>query len=144
MRSMKNFTTQVKENYLSIISLFIAIIALIHNNLLYEKSEINRNVRMASFEILMKLGQLQQEINHLHFDSSFSKNSLITEWGYIALIGDLSHLVPDPVPQKVYQLIADWKIHSSKIKENEESLDLISQNIDSTRAAIIEVITNLK
>jgi hypothetical protein len=139
---MKDFIRQIKENYLSIISLFIAVVALIHNNLLYEKSETNRNIRTASFEILMKLGELQQKINTLHFDST-SKDSLIEEWGYIALIGDLSKLVPSPVPQKVEKLIVEWQSHYANVKNSDESLDVISNEIDATREAIITVIKGL-
>lgn len=139
---MKNFIKQFKENYLAIISLFIAVVALIHNNLLYEKSEKNRNIRTASFEILMKLGELQQKINMSHFDPS-SKDSLIEEWGYIALIGDLSKLVPSPVPQKAEKLIEAWKSNYTTIKDNDKSLDAISNEIDATREAILNVIADL-
>jgi len=139
---MKDFFRQLKENYLSIFSLFIAVVALIHNNLLYEKSERNRNIRTASFEILMKLGELQQTVNTAYFDPT-SKFSLIKGWGYIALIGDLSKLIPSPVPQKAEKLIGEWKSHYANIDNNDESLDVISNEIDATREAILNVITNL-
>lgn len=140
---MKDFIRQLKENYLAIISLLIAVIALIHNKRLYERSETNRNTRTASFEILMKLGELQQEVNLLVFAPE-SKGVPINAWGYVALIGDLSKLVPAPVPQKVDQMIQVWKENYAKIKENENSADVISQSIDEAREAVIQVITHLK
>jgi hypothetical protein len=139
---MANLLEQLKRNYLSIISLFIAVIALIHNTHLYVQSEINRNVRTASFEILMKLGELQQQVNLLHYDSSLPKNNLLASWGNIALIGDLSQLIPAPVPEKANALIAAWKANNEKI-EGEESADAISNQIDATRQAVIQVIRNL-
>jgi hypothetical protein len=139
---MSDFFRQIKENYLSIISLFIAIIALFHNARLYEKSEINRNTRTAAFEILMKLGELQQEVNQLHYDP-MDKHSLIHAWGFIALIGDLSKLIPDPVPQTAQKLLDVWNQNYKKVKESEESVTAISDAIDATRSAVINVITHL-
>lgn len=139
---MKGFIKQLKENYLSIISLLIAVVALVHNNRLYEKAEANRNTRAASFEILMKLGQLQQEVNRLHFES-YSEATVIAAWGNIALIADLSELMPAPVPEKAQTLLATWNANQPQLKESRESVETLSQDIDSMRTTIIDVIRQL-
>lgn len=136
------FIQQFKENYLSIFSLFIAIAALFHNTRLYEKAESNRNIRMASFEVLMKLGQLQQVVNKIHYIQKDDQDLLLEGWGYIALIADLSRLIPQPVPNVTDHLIKVWKADVDHLK-NDQEVDAISQEIDETRKAILEVIQNL-
>lgn len=139
---MRSFIKQVRENYLSIISLLIAVLALIHNNRLYEKAEANRNTRAASFEILMKLGQLQQEVNRLHFES-YTEATVIAAWGNLSLIEDLAELMPSPVPEKAKALLVVWNDNLTKVKDSNESVEKVSQSIDNTRTAILEVIRNL-
>jgi hypothetical protein len=133
---------QLKENCIAIISLVIAIVALYHNEKLYEKSEHNRNIRIAAFEVLMRLGELQQLVNTLNFDKASSSNVLMQGWGHIALIGDLSKLIPEPVPKAADGLIKSWKENHDKIKD-EASADVISNKIDLTRQAVVAVISKL-
>jgi HEAT repeat protein len=134
---------QLRENCIAIISLVVAIAALYHNEKLYEKSEYNRNVRIAAFEVLMRLGELQQIVNTLHYDTKASSpNTLMQGWGHIALIGDLSKLIPQPVPQAAEGLIKAWKQNQAELKQ-EGSADAVSSQIDSTRQAVLAVISKL-
>jgi HEAT repeat protein len=133
---------QIRDNFIAIISLMIAILALYHNEKLYEKSELNRNVRIAAFEVLMRLGELQQVVNNIHYDKTTSPNDRLLGWGQISLIGDLSHLIPDPVPKAAERLIEAWKENHGKIKE-EASADAVSNEIDLTRQAVLEILSKL-
>ena len=62
------FKQQVQRNAVALISVFIAVSSLSYNTWRNEKSEYNRNLRMASFELLLKLGELRELVYHLHYD----------------------------------------------------------------------------
>lgn len=134
---------QFHDNFIAIVSLLVAIFALYHTSKLYEKAEINRNIRTAGFEVLMHLGELQQIVNTVHYDKQASQNTILTAWGHIALIGDLSRLMPQPVPSTADKLINAWKENYDKIKDSEESSDAVSNAIDATRQAVVDVISHL-
>lgn len=144
MTEKKTFFLQLKENEVGIISLIVAIVALFTSLWLYEKSETNRNIRIASFEVLMQLGQLQQVVNTIHYQKENSFDTLSLGWGHVALIGDLSSLIPTPVPESTQKLIVAWKQNLDSIRDNEDSAAKISEEIDSTRKEILHVLATLR
>lgn len=95
-----------------------------------------------AFEVLMHLGELQQNVNTLHYDKSPSSNALMQGWGHIALIGDLSGLISDSVLKASEDLIKAWKQNQHDLKE-ESNADAISSQIDLTRQAVLSVIAKL-
>jgi len=139
---MSTIKQQIRENIIAIISLIVAIAALYHNERLYELSERNRNIRLAAFEVLMHLGELQQVVNSIHYNDQSLPNAIMLGWGHVALIGDLSTLIPAPVPKAVQELILAWKQYNDQIKE-ESAADAISDHINQTREAILKAILQL-
>ena len=138
-----NWKNQFKNNEVGIISLVIAIIALFHTTWLYNHSEKNRNIRVASFEVLLHLGELQQVVNTIHYQHNTSIDIISQGWGHLSLIGDLSMLIPHPVPDDSKELINAWKQNLDKLSDSEESATQISDKIDKLRQAIVKIITNL-
>ena len=61
---------QLRRNAGAVISLVIAVSSLRYNTWRTEKTEDNRNQRFAAFEILLKLGELQQVVFHHHYDKT--------------------------------------------------------------------------
>jgi hypothetical protein len=63
-----SFANQLKRNTVALISIVIAVSSLSYNTWRNEKTEANRNQRVAAFEILMKLSELQQIVFHHYYD----------------------------------------------------------------------------
>ncbi len=143
MKWNRSLKIQLRNNEVGIISLVVAILALFLNTWLYTRSETNRNIRVASFEVLIHLGELQQVVNNVHFKKNDSFDVISRGWGHLALIGDLSHLIPQPIPEEAQALINSWKENLDNLKESDESTAQVSNKIDALRHAIIEIITNL-
>lgn len=69
MKDAKNsILEQLRRNTVALISLVVAISSLSYNTWRNEATEENRNLRVAAFEILLKLGELQQVVFHSHYD----------------------------------------------------------------------------
>ena len=58
--SQQTIREQIRRNAVALISLFIAVTGLLYNTWRNEHSEYNRNQRFASFEVLIKLNELQE------------------------------------------------------------------------------------
>jgi hypothetical protein len=140
---MQSFITQIKDNLLSIIGLLIAIIALLHSSWRSEATERNFNQRAAGFELLKNLGELQVAVNYAYYESNDSLGNPMMGWGRIALISDLSQLLPQPVPDKASKLVAVWKENWSKLKTDEDSVSQISEEITASRLAVLETLKHL-
>lgn len=139
---------QIKNHAIAIISLIIAITALSYSTWREEVTEKNRNTRVAAFEVLKNLGQLQVVINAVHYapDHAISNpmSNPMLGWGYIALISDLSELLPSPIPETTRKLTETWGESWSQIKTDEETTKRLSNEIDTSRDAILKVLKNLR
>jgi hypothetical protein len=139
----KTVGSQLKSNVVAIISLIVAITALGYNTWRNEHSEKNRNIRVAAFELLKELGELQIVVNNAVYVKSKNENPL-DGWEQIAMIGDLAELIPPPVPQTAKHLIEVWKEERPKVKSDETSADKISHEIDVTRQVVLKVLYGLR
>ncbi len=89
---------QIRQNFISLISLLVALSALLYTTWREEMTERNRNLRAASFEVLKNLGELQIAVNYMHYQPDNPMANPLIAWGHVALIGDLSQILPAPVP----------------------------------------------
>lgn len=140
----KTIYTQFKENVLAIMALIVASTALGYNTWRNEKTEANRTTRVAAFEVLKDLGELQVIVNYSFYKVDNPKQDPMLGWGYIALIGDLSETLPSPVHEQVNKLVEVWKNNWSSLTSNEESADKITEQINNTRAAVRDQLRQLK
>ncbi|AOE49652.1 hypothetical protein [Kangiella sediminilitoris] len=153
MSRHKTFTQQLKNNSLAIIGLVIAVIALTYNTWRSSTSELNRNFRNAAFELILQLGELQSITNDLHFNAPDVKSqewqrhydkSLIEGWGNIALIEDLSALLPENFAEQATTLKSAWSFHHSKLGNRDtRSEEEISSQIKKLRELTREFIKEL-
>lgn len=136
---------QLRQNLVAIISLIVALTTFSYNTWRNERTEQNRNIRPAAFELLKELGQLQVVVNNTLYRSDEStSNPPIIGWGHISFIGDMGKILPDPVPQKIERLIQVWGDNWQNLPSNEISGDKISAEIDSTRSSVLNQLKNLK
>lgn len=82
---------QLRRNTVALISLVIALTSLGYNTWRNEHSEFNRNQRWASFEVLLKLGELQELVFLNHYDCNEElRGNARTGWVMVQTIQDLT------------------------------------------------------
>ena len=135
---------QWKDNVVALISLTIAIIALLYTAWREETTEKNRTLRQAGFEVLKNLGELQIIINYAYYQHDTNFGNPYLGWGHIALISDLAVLLPNPIPQTANKLVSEWRENWQNIKDNEEAVDQLSAEIDNARSEVLEAIRYLR
>lgn len=146
MSDKPSFKERLAHHSLSIISLIVAVIALTYNTWRSDTTEYNRNVRTASFELIRELGELQNITNQLHFskiDNGKRDELLISGWGNIALIEDLSALLPEKFRGYSIELKNHWQQHSELLGESDQSESNISTQIADTRSAARKLLISL-
>ncbi|NVJ65014.1 MAG: hypothetical protein HWE16_00880 [Gammaproteobacteria bacterium] len=146
MSDQPSFKQKIAHHSLSIVSLVIAIIALTYNTWRSDTTEYNRNIRTASFELIKELGSLQNITNQLHFSNvpSGKRDELIIQgWGHIALIEDLSALLPDSISQYSTALKSSWQRNVEQLAETSSSEKELSKTIADTRAATRKLLSTL-
>ena len=125
---------QVRRNAVALISLVVALSSLGYNTWRNELTEANRNQRQSAFEILLKLGELQQVVFHSHYDrDTVDKGNPRTGWAYVLTVNDLSHVLVPPMPDKAERLQTVWSEHWSRLGGEQDSADAILAEIDEVR-----------
>ena len=143
--SRDSIGSQIHKNIVAIISMILAIAALSYNTWRNEKTERNRNIRPAAFEVLKELGQLQIIVNDAHYETNSpgSMNPMLG-WGHVSLISDLGQILPPPMPFSVNKLVHVWGDNWQQIRTNEASVDAITKEIDASREIILTQLKSLK
>ena len=141
---MQTIRQQVHANAVALISLLIALFGLGYNTWRNEQTEENRSVRVAAFEVLQHLGELQLVVNFAFFAKEKQLGHPMAGWGRVALISDLSQVLPTPAPQHAEQLHQVWQANWERITDDEASVDRITAEIDRTREAIREILRRLR
>ncbi|MFW2440789.1 MAG: hypothetical protein ACN4GR_15645 [Arenicellales bacterium] len=127
---------QIQRNLLAIISLVVAISALSYNTWRNETTEENRNVRLASFEILVQLGKLQIISDHAHYGKDRAMGNPITGWGHVAMVEDLSFLMPEPLPEMAEDLKKVWQENWEGLAKDQKSAAKITEAISTMRETV--------
>jgi hypothetical protein len=135
---------QLRANAVALISLVVALGSLGYNTWRNEETEENRSVRVAAFEVLKNLGELQLVVNFAFFAKEQQFGHPMAGWGRVALISDLSQVLPTPAPQRAEQLHQVWRANWERIADDEASVDRITAEIDRTREAIREILRQLR
>jgi len=135
---------QLRANAVALISLVVALSSLGYTTWRNEQTEENRSVRVAAFEVLRNLGELQLVVNFAFFAKEQQFGHPMAGWGRVALISDLSQVLPAPAPQRAEQLHQVWQANWRQIADDEASVDRITAEIDQTREAIREILRQLR
>ena len=134
---------QVRNNLVAIISLVVAISSLSYNTWRNELTEENRNIRVAGFETLKSLGELQTIVDFGHYDRNPDAGNPIEGWGRVLLVRDLADIIKGPVPDRAQQLFATWQDNWEGIGNDRSSVDRITVEIVETRQSVQSVINRL-
>ena len=140
-----SFMNQIRRNAVALISIIIAVSSLSYNTWRNEKTEDNRNQRLASFEVLLKLNELQQVIFHNHYDKDhLDKGNPRTGWAYVLTIRDLSRVLQPPLPATADELLTVWTDNWNELTEKQTSVDLITGKMDNVRHETLMLLESLE
>ena len=130
---------QLRRNAVALISLVVAITSLGYNTWRNEQSESNRNQRLASFEVLLKIGELEELVFHSIYDPEVAgAGSARTGWSLVLTIRDLSKVIAKPVPDSADNLHKVWDSHWRGIQQQSgDSEKAVRDAIAAVRAATL-------
>jgi len=134
---------QLRANTVALVSLTVALASFGYTTWRNERSEHNRTLRQASFQLLGALGEMQQVVFHAHYDHDSARGSPRTGWVYVATISDFSATMPAPVPARAQELFAAWRDHWEQLGTSDPDAEAISDAVDQCRAAVVAVLKTL-
>ena len=143
--SMSTVRQQLHNNAVALISLVVALGSLGYNTWRNERTEYNRNIRTATFELLGKLSELERVVYLAQYDRDAPGGNPRTGWTYVLVIRDLSSLVPAPVPAKAAQLQQVWGENWDGLgRDDENSVNRIDDAIGAARDAALATLRSLR
>lgn len=134
---------QLRRNAVALISLVVAISSLSYNTWRNERTEYNRNLRVAAFEVLLKLGELQQTVFLSHYDMDADRGNPRIGWAYALTIRDLALVLPAPLPDETETLLSVWSDNWQGLGTEESSVKAIMAEIDETRNDMLQLLKSL-
>lgn len=142
---MSTFRQQLRNNSVALISLLVALTSLGYNTWRNERTEHNRNVRTATFEVLTKLAELERVVFLAQYDRDANGGSPRTGWTYVLVIRDLSAVVPAPAPSRAEQLQKAWADNWEGLgKEDEVAVNRIDDAIGKLRESSLATLRSLR
>jgi hypothetical protein len=128
------------KHSVAIVSLITAIVGFSYNSWQANQNEINQNMRIAAFEVLKNLGELQTVVNYAHFTKDQSRGNPIDGWKHVTMVRDLSYLLKPTAKQQSQLLYDVWQQNWEKLATNSTVEQQISQQITKTREAVLSTI----
>ncbi len=126
---MTSLRQQLRDNAVALISLVVALGSLTYNTWRNERTEHNRNVRTAAFELLTKLAELERVVFLAQYDRG----------------GDLSAVVPAPVPAQAAELQRVWRGNWEGLgKDDGTAVDHIDDAIKKLRETTLGTLRSLR
>ena len=142
---MPTLREQLRNNAVALISLVVALGSLAYNTWRNERTEHNRNVRTAGFEILTKLAELERVVFLAQYDQDTQGGNPRTGWTYVLVIRDLSELVPEDVPTQAVNLRKVWGENWEGLgKDDETAVDRIDDAITKLRETTLRMLRSLR
>lgn len=141
---MPDMREQLRSNMVAIISLVIALSALGYNTWRNERTERNRNIRAAGFELLTEIGSLQQIIFYAHFSEGDQRGDPRMGWADMLTINDLAALMPADVARDAAQLKTVWEADSAGLAAHDEAFQRIDGAIDAVRQTTLKSLRDLR
>ena len=136
--------SQLRSNAIAIISLCVALSSFSYTAWRTERSEHNRTIRQAAFQMLVALGEMKQVVYHGHYDHDAVRGNPRTGWVYVETIRDFSAAMPAPVPAKAEALVQSWQNHWEGIGKEDADADAVTAAVDECRAAVVDIIRALR
>ena len=121
----------------------VAVTSLGYNTWRNEQSETNRNIRQGGFQMLIKLGELQEVMFFSHYDMDTERGNPRSGWARVLVIDDLGASLPDPVPDAADRLLATWEQNWQGLGSDDASAERVSGAIDALRREVLMALQSL-
>ena len=157
---MPSIREQVRRNAVALISLVLAVASLGYNTWRNETTEHQRNVRHASFEVLERLGTLQEVVDARHYYLPYDSapggegETRLRGFGSVALVRDLMNLMPAPGPETGAMLHEQWVAQFGALDdldaagqptaEASEAERQLTAAINDARGAVVDILKGLE
>jgi hypothetical protein len=141
---MSGIGRQLRDNLVAFTSLAVALSALGYNTWRNERTERNRNVRVAGIELLTEVGSLQQIVFYAHFAAGDARGDPRMGWADVLTINDLAVLMPAEVEREARSLRAVWEENAESLVEDEQAFRRIDHAIDELRQATLASLRQLR
>ena len=136
--------SQIKLNIVAICSVLVALSGLFYNTWRNEKTEINRNVRVAAFETLKNLGEAQIVVEYAHFKKDRRLGDPVQGWGRMIYIKDLAQVLPAPGPEEADALLKAWRDNVETLENDVDSMVRITDEMQRLRLTTIAILNDLR
>lgn len=136
----RGWVQQLLKHSVAVVSLIAAIVGLSYNSWQANQNEINQNMRIAAFEVLKNLGELQTVVNYAHFSDDTARGNPIEGWKHVTMVRDLSHLLKPSAKNESQHLYEAWEKNWEQIETNKQIEKQVSQQIGKTREAVLSTI----
>ena len=141
---MPAFRDQLSNNLVALISLVVALTALSYSTWRNERTELNRNVRAAGFELLANVGSLQQVVFYAHFTPGDARGDARMGWAEVLTIVDLAELMPKDVAADAKVLHETWRTNWAGLGDDPGAHQRIDQSIDAIRRTTLQELRELR
>ena len=142
---MTTVREQLRNNAVALTSLLIALISLGYNTWRNERTEHNRNIRAAAFEILTKLAEFERIVFLAHYDRDRMSGNPRTGWTYVIVINDLAQVMPGTVQPRATALRDTWRGNWEDLSnDGDVAIDRIDQDITKLREATLDTLRSLR
>ena len=135
---------QVRDHMIALVSLLLALFSVSYGTWRDERTESNRNIRAATFEMLTKLSDFERAVFLAHYDHDFASGSPRIGWTDVIVIHDLATVAPAPLESKAATLRNVWRDNWEHLGEDETSVDHIEAAIEDLRQATLSTLRGLK
>jgi hypothetical protein len=140
---MTGLWQQLRDNLVALTSLAIALAALGYNTWRNERTERNRNIRVAGIEVLQEIGSLQQIIFYAHYAAGDQRGDPRMGWADVLTINDLAILMPAEVLREGTELKAAWEQDAEGLVDDEAAFRRIDAAIEELRQATLAALRAL-
>ena len=135
---------QIKVNIVAIVSVIVALTGLAYNTYSNERTEHNRNTRIAAFETLKSLGEAQIIVEYAHFRKNLQLGDPVQGIGRAMYIRDLTRVLPPPAPDDGERLWVAWRDNADKVENDTDAMIAITDEIQRLRLAVLEILEDLR
>jgi hypothetical protein len=141
---MSDMRRQLRDNVMAITSLVVAFSALGYNTWRNERTERNRNIRVAGIELLQEIGSLQQVIFYAHYAEGDARGDPRMGWADVLTIQDLATMMPPDVEREATELRAAWQANADSLLDDEGAFLEIDGAIEEFRQAALAELRALR
>jgi hypothetical protein len=135
----------IRTNALALISLCVALTSVSYGTWRDERTEYNRNVRAATFQMLTKLADFERTVFLAQYDRDRANGNPRIGWTDVIVIHDLASVAPAPLESKAARLRDVWRENWEHLGgEDESSVDHVEAAVEDLRQATLGALRALR